>query len=118
MFYNNWSNTNGTVNFSGSGTLTITPPAHGLYRGISIFQKRGTPASPGPTITIANQFNSNVTGTIYAAHANVSLSSSSSTNVVAGQIIADSVSTSGLVNLNIKAGTQPTANMRILGLVE
>ncbi len=118
MIYNNWSGATATVNFSSSGTIPITPPASGLYRGLSLFQKRGTLSGPGPTVTIAASTNTNVTGTIYAAHASVSLSGSSSTNVLGGQIIADTISTSGTANLNINSGSQPTANLRILGLVE
>lgn len=118
MIYNNWSNATATISLNSSGTITLTPPASGLYRGLCIFQKRGTLSSPGPTATIAAQLTTNVTGTIYTAYASVSLSGSALTNVMGGQIIADTLSVSGLVNLNINAGSQPTANMRILGLVE
>ncbi|HZV06013.1 MAG TPA: pilus assembly protein TadG-related protein [Gemmataceae bacterium] len=118
MIYNNWSSSTDAINISSSGTITITPPASGIYRGLSIFQKRGTLSSAGPTMSINGQANTNVTGTIYAAHASVSLTASSSTNVSAGQIIADTISVSGLATLNINPGSQPTANARILGLVE
>ena len=106
------------MNINTSGTITITPPTSGIYCGLSIFQKRGSLSGPGPTLNIGGQANTNVTGTIYAAYAGVSLTASSSTNVSGGQIIADTISVSGLATLNIKAGTQPTANVRILGLVE
>jgi hypothetical protein len=118
MIYNNWSSSADSINLNTSGSVTISPPASGLYRGLSIFQKRGTLSSPGPTITIGGQVSANVTGTIYAAHAGVSLTANSSTSVLGGQVIADTVSVSGLANVNINAGSQPTANMRLLGLVE
>jgi hypothetical protein len=118
MIYNNWSGSSDTIVFNNTGTITLIPPASGIYRGLSIFQKRGTPSSPGPTVSIAALTNTNVTGTIYAAHANVSLSGAALVNVLGGQIIADSIVTSGSGNLHIKAGIYATANERILGLVE
>jgi hypothetical protein len=118
MIYNNWSSSADSINLSSSGSITITPPTSGIYRGLSIFQKRGSLSSAGPTMNISGQANTNVTGTIYAAHASASLTASSSTNVSGGQMIADTISVSGLANLNINPGSQPTANVRILGLVE
>jgi hypothetical protein len=118
MFYNNWAGMSDSINLNTSGIISLIPPASGLYRGLCIFQKRGSTSTPGPTVTLSAQGAANVTGTIYAAHANVSLATNSSTNVMCGQVIADSVSVSGLANLHINPGTQPTANQRFLGLVE
>lgn len=117
MIYNNWSTSHDAINLSGSGSVSIIPPASGSYRGLSIFQKRGTPSYHGPTLTISGQGNVNVTGTIYAAFASVSLSGSG-TNVVGGQIIADTFSLTGSSVFTINSGTQPTANERVLGLVQ
>jgi Flp pilus assembly protein TadG len=118
MIYNNWSGSGDTINVSGRGSLKIIPPAYGPYRGLSIFQKRGTPTSTGPTVTISGGGNINATGTIYAAHAAVTLSGSSLLNTMGGQIIADSINVSGSAILNINPGSQPIANQRLLGLVE
>jgi hypothetical protein len=118
MIYNNWSNASASINLSTSGTVNLTPPASGLYRGLCIFQKRGTLSGNGPTITIGGQVTATVTGTIYAAHAGVSLTTNSSTNVLGGQVIADTLSVGGLANVRVNPNGQPTANMRILGLVE
>ena len=120
MIYNDWQNTNASISLkcSSSGKITITPPASGPYRGICLFQKRGTVSNPGPMMDIKGQANVNITGTIYAAYSSVSLSGQSSTCVLGGQIIADTVSVSGLAQVTIDPGTQPTANQRVLGLVE
>jgi Flp pilus assembly protein TadG len=118
MIYNNWSGSNDSINLKASGAVTIIPPASGPYKGLSIFQKRGTLSTPGPTLNINGQGNVNVTGTIYAAHTGVSLTAYSGTNAFGGQIIADTISVNGSATANINAGTQPTANMRVLGLVE
>jgi hypothetical protein len=118
MIYNNWSAGTATINLSGSGSVSIIPPASGPYRGLSIFQKRGTLSTAAPTMTASGQGNLSVAGTIYAAYAGVSLTASSGTNVFGGQIIADTLSLTGAATLKIDPGTQPIANQRIFGLVE
>jgi Flp pilus assembly protein TadG len=119
MIYNNWSNAStDIIKVSTYGAVTITPPAYGPYCGLCIFQKRGTSLNPAPSVTLNAQGSANVTGTIYAAHANVSLTTNLSSNVMGGQIIADTITTNGAAAININPGAQPTANLRLLGLVE
>lgn len=118
MIYNDWSDSTDSINFNTFGTISLLPPASGLYRGLCIFCKRGTPSSPGPPVNLTANGSANVTGTIYAAHANVSLATNLSTNILGGQIIADTVKVSGFANIHINPGTDPTANQRQLGLVE
>jgi Flp pilus assembly protein TadG len=116
MIFNDWSSTTATINLSSTGKVSLIPPSSGTYRGVGIFQKAGTLSSPGPTLSLNGNGTVNMTGTVYAAHAAVSLSSKNPANVMAGQIVADTVSASGSVY--ISSGTQPVANERILGLVE
>lgn len=118
MIYNNWSAATDSVNLNTYGAVTLVPPASGPYRGLCIFQKRGTPSTPGPQVILNANGSANVTGTIYAAHASVSLTTNSSTNVMGGQIIADTISISGLASVNIGPNGQPIANQRFLGLLE
>jgi Flp pilus assembly protein TadG len=118
MIYNNWSGSTDTINVNTFGSLSLFPPATGLYRGLTIFQKRGTSSSPAPPINLTANGTANVTGTIYAASASVSLATNLSTNVLGGQVIADTVNVGGLANVHINPGTQPTATQRQLGLVE
>jgi hypothetical protein len=118
MIYNDWSIGTDVVNLSGGGSLTITTPSSGAYEGISIFQKRGTLSTPAPAITIAGNGTTNMRGAIYAAYAQVNLSSKSGTNVLGGQIIADTLTVTGSSTVNIDPGTQPIASTRLLGLVQ
>lgn len=118
MIFNNWSSASACINLSTKGNITLTPPASGPYRGLVIFQDRGTLSNLGPTITFGGSGSVNISGTIYAAYSPVSLSSQLSTNVLGGQIIADSVSVGGFAQVVINSGTQPTATQRLLGLVE
>lgn len=118
LIYNNWSASTDSIHLSGNGAINLIPPASGPYRGLSVFQKRGTLSSLGPTVTISGGGAISLRGTIYAAHAAVSLVGSSLLNTMGGQIIADTVNASGSVKININPGTSPLANVRLFGLVE
>ncbi len=121
LIYNNWSDSDDAINLNIQGSLTLVPLASGLYRGLCIFQKRGTPLSGGngPSITLSTQLGTtNVRGTIYAPYAKVKLATDISSNVICGQVIADTVRIGGTANVTIDPGTYPTANQRQVGLVE
>lgn len=118
MIYNDWQTSSNTINVSGSANLTLVPPASGTYQGISIFQKRGTFSSPAPALNMSGSGSFNVTGTLYAAHAAVIVVGQSSTNVMGGGILADTLSVSGSAKVNIDRGSSPAACTRIYGLVE
>lgn len=118
MIYNAWQGGNGSLNFVASGPLVLTPPTSGPYEGITIFQQRGTPLQSGPLVNISGQGNVNVTGTIYAAYASVHLNGLSGTNVMGGQVIADTLRVSGNASVAVSTGSYPVAHTRILGLVE
>ncbi len=59
----------GNISLTGSGSLNLTPPTSGIYKGISLFQER----SSNKQISVTAQGNMNVTGTIYAASAKFTL---------------------------------------------
>ncbi|HEY7311092.1 MAG TPA: pilus assembly protein TadG-related protein [Gemmataceae bacterium] len=118
MIYNDWQSSSDAISVSVLAGLQLTPPTSGIYKGISIFQKRGTFSSSGPAVSIGGLGAINVTGLIYAAHANVNLSGQSSTNVMAGAVLADTLNVSGLAVVNINPGSSPVACTRLYGLVE
>jgi len=118
MLYNGWSQSSDTVNLQTSGKMILTPPSSGPYKGLCIFQKRGTYSSAAPLLTITAKGTANIGGTLYAVYAKVSLSSGNNNNVLGGQIISDTLGVSGSNTVNIDPGTQPIAHTRILGLVE
>jgi hypothetical protein len=118
LIYNDWADSNDSINLNTFGAISLIPASSGIYRGMTIFQRPGTPSSPAPPVILTVVGSCNVRGTIYAALASVSLMSLSNTNVMAGQVIADAVTVSGLANININPGTYPVANQRLVGLVE
>ena len=118
MIYNDWQASGDTITISGMSSLTLSPPASGLYEGLTIFQARGSVSTPAPTLTVSGTGMMNVTGTIYGAYANLTVSGGASGSVVGGQIIVDTITVSSSAKINVDPGTKPIANCRILGLVE
>lgn len=118
LIYNDWADGNDAINLATSGSITLTPPVSGPYRGLSIFQRRGTPTTPAPTLILNGSGTFNLTGTIYAAHATVNATNYLSTNVFGGQILADALNVNGSAAVTIHSGSQPLANIRQFGLVE
>jgi Flp pilus assembly protein TadG len=116
--YNDWQTSTDAINLSGSGSLVLTPPSSGIYQGLTIFQKRGTRASPAPALTIVGSGSTSISGTLYAAYANVTLTNSSGSNLLGGQIIADTVNANGNGTINVDSSGGSVANTRIYGLVE
>ncbi len=118
MIYNDWSKSSDAILLSGTGFLSLQPPTSGVYKGISIFQKRGTLATAAPSLHFSGSGLMLLTGTVYAAHAQVALSGLAGANVMSGQVIADTLSVSGNAAIAINPVGGPLANTRTLGLVE
>ena len=97
MIYNAPVANNDSINLTGSGPVSLTPPTSGTYAGISIFQNR-TATAP---LILTGSGSLNVTGGIYAAAAAASLTGSSSTNVAGSFFIADSAIITGTGQINV-----------------
>jgi Flp pilus assembly protein TadG len=118
MLYNAWSSSSDAIQVGSQASLSLVPPASGPYRGLSLFQQRGTPASPGPTINLSGQGAVNLRGTVYAAYASTIITGQGSTNTYGGQFIVDQLSLQGLGTVSVDRGNFPVAGARVVGLVE
>jgi hypothetical protein len=121
MIYNDWGTCgcgSGAISLAGSGSLSLQPPASGPYRGISIFQARGSSTNSGPTITITGSGAMSLYGTVYAAYAGVRLTGSGGNDVMGGQYVVDSLTVTGSGTATVDPGNLPVARMRLFGLVE
>src|SRR5260370_34889716 len=71
-----YSDGTGNISLTGSGSLNLSPPTSGTYKGIAIFQER----SSNKQISVTAQGNMSVTGTLYAASAKVTLTAQGNYN--------------------------------------
>lgn len=105
-----------TFGLSGSSPVVLSPPTSGTYQGLSIFQDRN-PVSPYP-VGLSGGSNLNLSGTIYAPKARVTLSGTSGVANIGSQIIADMISMSGFATLNINWNPDTVAQKGSVYLVE
>jgi Flp pilus assembly protein TadG len=112
MIYNDPAHNSESVALTSNGSLTLSAPTSGTYKGITIFQNRTATAA----VDITGNGSMNLTGTIYAAGANINLTANGAANVIGSQIIADSmtVTGSGSVNVNYSGSGSPARDTRIV----
>jgi hypothetical protein len=91
----------------------MTPPTSGLYEGLTLFQERNAT----PTLTVSGGGNMYVTGTFYAANAQMKISGGG-TGHVGSQFISRYLELGGNGALNIDYDPNQAIPRRILGLVE
>jgi hypothetical protein len=112
MIYNDPAKSSDVVSLTGSGSLTLSPPTSGTYKGIAIFQNRTATS----IIKITGQGDMSLTGTVYAAAAEIDVGGFGEANIVGSQIIANNmkVTGSGAVTVNYNPGTAPVRDTRIV----
>jgi Flp pilus assembly protein TadG len=112
MIYNDPAKSNDQVNLSGNGSLTLSPPTSGTYKGITIFENRTATAA----VSITGNGSMTLTGTVYAASAEIDLTGNGSANTTGSQIIANNmkVSGNGAVTVNYNPSTAPVRDTRIV----
>jgi hypothetical protein len=109
MIYND--NGGGRIRITGNGSVTITPPVSGTYRGMSIFQDRTINM---PLDVFGNGF-LNLQGTIYAARSGV-VTTGNGDNLATQLVSYDLYITgNGAINVNY---SNASARTRMVGLVE
>ncbi len=105
-------NENGVISISGSADVNISPPTSGTYQGITIFQ----PASNTQTLGFSSNVVSQISGTVYAPRASISLSGSQS--MVVDMIVAWRVGITVSSRLTINANEPPAASGGWVELVD
>ncbi len=109
MIYNDASG--GSLSISSSGSVTLSPMTTGAYFGITLFQAR-TATAP---VSISGNGTTNISGTIYAANAPLSLSSNG--YILGSQYIASTGNGSLTVDYDQSEAIN-VAKARDFGLVE
>ena len=93
MIYNDPASTSENINVSGQGSIVLSPPTTGPYQGILFFQNRTSTApvnisaSPGVIFSIS--------GTFYAASAELSVTGNGTQQTIGSQYISDTLKLGG-----------------------
>jgi hypothetical protein len=103
----------GGLSITGNGSVTLSPPTSGIYKGISYFQQRSSSA----TAKVAGNGLYNVTGTVYVAGGLTDLQGNGDASV-ASQVVTLLMKSGGNGATNINWSGGVTAPTRIISLVE
>jgi Flp pilus assembly protein TadG len=106
---------NATLSLGGNGNVTLSPPTSGTYQGLVVYQDR----SNANGMQIAGNGKLNVTGTVYAPAATVSISGNG--DGIASQLISSKVTNRGGGNsgqINITYNSSLVAQTPAVNLVE
>ena len=87
----------GTINLTGTGTISLSPMTTGAYAGITVFQDRADSAAA----TMSGGSNVNNSGTFYFPDAALTLSGGSGVGQVGSQFITKSLTFSGTGGINV-----------------
>jgi hypothetical protein len=117
MFYNNPANSSSSqgigIQGNASGTVNLSPLTSGPYSGILFWQNR----MAAQTISISGNGSFSLTGTFYAANAQMSVTGNG-TAVIGSQYISRTFTISGGGNVLIDYTPKGTARIRDIRLVE
>jgi Flp pilus assembly protein TadG len=115
MIYNDPGNGNAdAISVSGQGSIVMTPPATGIYSGLALFQRRDSTVP----VTVSGGSGANITGTFYAAAANLTVSGGAGAANLGSQYISDTLNLQGDANMTISWNPLGVAKKRMISLVE
>jgi Flp pilus assembly protein TadG len=116
MIYNAPESTSDKINISGSGNCSLSPPATGPYQGMCLFQDRTSAAPVGVTGSQGAQMT--ISGTFYAANADLSVSGNGAQQTIGSQYISRNLVLSGNGSYSVSWSPNATPGIRDLRLVE
>ena len=94
--------------------MTLTPPATGIYKGITFFQSRSATQS----MQITGSGTTNIDGTFYVPNAELKITGGSGTANIGSQFISNTLTLGGQGNINVNYATGEKARQRYILLVE
>ena len=114
MIVNAPSSNSDVININGTGSIQLSPPTTGIYRGISLWQVRSSTNS----INITGNGGSSMTGTFYAAHGTLNVTGNGDNDVLGSQYISYQVKVNGGGTFRVNWDPNLVARTRIIRLVE
>lgn len=113
LIYNNPLSSNDAINLSSRGAISLSPPASGVYAGLTFFQDRTSSAA----LSLSGGDGMSISGTIYAAAARLNISGNGIITVGSQFITAD-LTIAGNGFFRIPWSIANVARQRDLRLVE
>jgi hypothetical protein len=113
MIYNAPTGPSHNVNISGTGSVRMSPPTSGLYKGLTVFQDRAAENQ----LSISGGGNMQITGTFYAANALMKVSGGGDSKI-GSQYISRYLDITGNGGMFIDYNPEHAIPRRVLQLIE
>jgi hypothetical protein len=113
MIYNAPQSNSDIVKISGTGSITMSPPQDGLYKGLTLFQDRES----GNTMTVQGGGIMDITGTFYCANGTLGIGGGGSGRI-GSQYVSRYLEITGNGNLRIDYDPTQAIPVRVLQLIE
>ncbi len=115
MIYNAPNSPSDGINLSGAngGSVSITPPTSGVYKGMTLFQNR----SADHTMSISGNANFSVKGTFYTANGHMNVTGNGAAQI-GSQYVSRTLDINGGGGMLIDYDADDVIPRRVLGLVE
>jgi hypothetical protein len=115
IIYNDPKSPSDVINISGSngGSVTMSPPTSGKYKGLTLFQNR----SETQTLTVSGNGNFHMTGTFYAANALLTVTGNGA-GQIGSQYVSRLLDINGAGGLGIDYNPDKVVPKRAVGLIE
>lgn len=114
--YNAPQSNSDQISLTGNGNVTLTPPTSGTYQGVTLFQDR-TSTTP-MKVTGSGSGTMTMSGTFYAASADLSVQGNGANNVIGAQYISYTLTLGGNGAFNVNWTPDVTPGTRDIMLVE
>jgi hypothetical protein len=115
MIYNAPGNGNADgINISANGSVNLSPPTTGIYKGVLLFQDRTSTVSAN----ISGGSNMNITGTFYFANALLTVTGSAGFTNFGSQYISRTLNAQGTGNIYIDWDPNLVGQIRLITIVE
>jgi hypothetical protein len=119
MIYNDPQSNSDTIDLTGQGAITLTPPIGGAYHGISLFQRRSGPNSDA-TVKVTGNGTAplSISGTFYAANALLKVTGNGTQDTIGSQYISLLLDIGGNGTFNVDWNPAIVPGIRQVWLVE
>ena len=114
MIVNNPKSTADRINIDGLGAVNLSAPTTGIYKGIALWQVRGS----SNEVDVTGNGGTQMTGTFYAQHGLLKITGNGGSDVLGSQYISWNLTLGGNGTWLVNWQPQPTARTRIIQLVE
>jgi hypothetical protein len=118
VIYNDPQSISDSIDLSGLGAVTLTPPLEGAYKGMTLFQSRSSSFQPTVSVTGSGSSAMYMTGSFYVPQGELKVTGNGTQDTLGSQYISDTLVISGNGSFNVHWDPKLVPAVREVWLVE